>query len=100
MARCSWHGVKLDQPDWGPGFRNVAFTAELQGEKMLIHIILNAYWEPLEFKLPTLEKGGRWHRWIDNAFESPPDIVPWETSPLFSVYQAESWSVVVLFAEQ
>jgi glycogen operon protein len=80
----------------------VAFTAELQGEKMLIHIILNAYWEPLEFELPPLDKGGRWHRWIDTAFESPQDICPWETSPLFSssVYQAESRSVVVLFAEQ
>jgi len=77
----------------------VAFTAELQGEKMLLHLILNAYWEPLEFELPQLD-GGTWRRWIDTALDSPQDIVPWQTSPPISgsLYRAEPRSVVVLFA--
>jgi len=99
QAKCSWHGVKLGRPDWSPGSRSVAFTAELQGEKMLLHLILNAYWEPLEFELPQLD-GGTWRRWIDTALDSPQDIVPWQTSPPISgsLYRAEPRSVVVLFA--
>jgi glycogen operon protein len=98
-AKCSWHGVKLGQPDWSNHSHSVAFTAELQNEKMLLHLILNAYWEPLEFELPPLEGGGRWRRWIDTAIESPQDIVPWQTSPSISgsLYRAEPRSVVVLF---
>jgi len=99
-AKCSWHGVKLGQPDWGPGSRSVAFTAELQGEKMLMHLILNAYWEPLEFELPRPGDGATWRRWIDTALASPQDIIPWQESPAIaaSTYRAESRSVVVLFA--
>jgi glycogen operon protein len=98
-AKCSWHGVKLNQPDWSAQSRSIAFTAELQGEKMLLHLILNAYWEPLEFELPPLEARGMWRRWIDTALESPQDIVPWQTSPSIYgfTYRAEPHSVVVLF---
>jgi glycogen operon protein len=99
-AKCSWHGVKLGQPDWSGHSHSVAFTAELQKEKMLLHLILNAYWEPLEFELPPLDNSGMWRRWIDTALESPQDIVPWQTSPAISgsIYRAELRSVVVLFA--
>jgi glycogen operon protein len=101
-ATYSWHGVKLGQPDWGPGSRSIAFTAELQGEKMLMHLILNAYWEPLTFELPQPESGVKWRRWIDTALPSPQDIVPWQESPavLAGSYRAEARSVVALFAEQ
>jgi len=41
-------------------------------------VILNAYWEPLDFELPPAGNGGGnpWHRWIDTARETPNDIVP------------------------
>ncbi len=99
-AKFSWHGVKLNQPDWSDHSHCLAFTAELQKEKMLLHLILNAYWEPLEFELPPLKGGGRWRRWIDTALDSPQDIVPWKTSPMISgsLYRVEPRSVVVLFA--
>ncbi len=42
-AKSSWHGVKLNQPDWSSQSHSVAFTAELQNEKMFFHLILNAY---------------------------------------------------------
>ena len=31
---------------------SLAFSAELQKERVLFHMILNAYWEPLDFELP------------------------------------------------
>ena len=80
-ANKAWHGVKLDQPDWGDSSHSVALGAELQKEGLQFHLILNAYWEPLDFELPKLENNSPWRRWIDTALDSPNDIVPWETAP-------------------
>jgi glycogen operon protein len=102
-AHKAWHGVKLGRPDWGEHSHSVALTAELRGDGFLVHLILNAWREPLEFELPPLEGGaGRaWRRWIDTALDPPDDIVPWQTAPPVPArsYRAEAHSVVVLFAE-
>ena len=102
-ANKSWHGVRLNQPDWSDHSHSVAFTAEIRREKLLLHLILNAYWEPLEFELPSpgIVGGNRWRRWIDTALESPHDIVPWMESPTVPgpTYRAEGRSVVALFAQ-
>jgi glycogen operon protein len=100
-ANQAWHGVKLYQPDWGDGSRSVAFGVELRKERMLFHLILNAYWEPLEFELPQPSNGNRWHRWIDTALDSPHDIATWQTAPPISGsnYRAEPRSVVMLFTQ-
>ena len=56
-ATKAWHGARLNQPDWSDHSRSVAFTAEIRKEKLLFHLILNAYWEPLDFELPPAGKG-------------------------------------------
>ena len=98
-AKKAWHGVKLFQPDWGDDSHSIAFTPELRREGIVFHLVLNAYWEPLEFEVPKLE-GETWRRWIDTALDSPDDIVPWETAPAISdsTYRAEARSVVMLFS--
>jgi glycogen operon protein len=98
----AWHGVKLHQPDWGDASRSVAFSAELRKEGLCFHLILNAYREPLEFELPTLENSGPWRRWIDTALDSPKDIVSWETAAPVGgrSYRAEGHSVVALIADR
>jgi isoamylase len=98
-ARKAWHGVKLHQPDWGDSSRAIALGAELRREGLLIHVILNAYWEPLEFELPDVE-GGSWRRWFDTALESPHDIVPWLEAPAVAgrAYRAQPRSVVMLYS--
>jgi glycogen operon protein len=90
-----WHGVTADRPDWGLDSHSVAFEATLPGEGLRIYLVLNAYWEPLEFELP----GGRWCRWIDTALTSPEDIVAWQAAPVVpgSRYRVGPRSVVVLF---
>jgi glycogen operon protein len=69
---------------------------------MLVHLILNAYWEPLDFELPQVDGPSEnpWRRWIDTALDSPHDITPWETAEPVpaDVYRAGSRSVVMLFA--
>jgi isoamylase len=107
-ASKAWHGVRNGQPDWGDHSHSLAFeTAVLRPvlrQRLRLYVILNAYWEPLEFELPRGEDGGAssWRRWIDTALDSPYDIVPWQTAAPLSdyTYQAAARSVVVLFEEQ
>ena len=101
-ANKEWHGVKLNQPDWSDRSHSLAFSMLLRKEGLLLHLILNAYWEPLEFELPPAEKegGNVWLRWIDTGLDSPHDIVEWQTAPLVprNSYRAEPRSAVVLYA--
>jgi glycogen operon protein len=97
-----WHGVKLGQPDWGESSHSIAFTVEIKRERLLYHMILNAYSEPLDFELPKVDKAGEnpWRRWIDTALDSPRDILEWEAAEAVpgQAYRAEAHSVVMLFA--
>lgn len=96
-ANKTWHGVKVNQPDWGDGSHAVAFGAELREEKLAFHLILNGYWEPLEFELPPA--AGPWRRWIDTTLPSPEDIVEWRAAPPLAggPYRAGPRSVVMLY---
>ena len=99
-AKKEWHGVRLHEPDWGRDSHSIALEAELEREGLRVYLILNAYWEPLEFELPPLEGGGRaWHRWIDTSLDAPHDIAHWHKAPALAghSYGAGAHSVVVLF---
>ena len=70
-----WHGVKLNAPDWGHDSHTVVATVRLLGYRLLLHLILNAYWEPLDCELPPLDDAhGSWRRCIDTYLDSPDDI--------------------------
>jgi glycogen operon protein len=64
-----------------------------------MHLIMNAYWEPLAFELPGPERSNTWRRWIDTSLDSPDDIVPWQAAPTHAqqAYRAGPRSVVVLW---
>jgi len=100
QSTSAWHGVKLNQPDWGDDSRCLAFGAEMPRQNMKFHFIFNGYWQPLEFELPEPSADRPWRRWIDTALASPDDIIDWEQAPPISgaLYGAGSRSVVVLFA--
>ena len=101
MANKAWHGVKLNQPDWGEASHCIAFGGELKKENLRFHLILNGYWEPLDFELPLMSEGKPWRRWIDTSLPSPKDIVEWQASPAVSgsVYHASPQSVVMLYVD-
>jgi isoamylase len=42
-ARKTWHGVKLEQPDWSPSSHSIALSAHLPEENQAYHFMLNAY---------------------------------------------------------
>jgi len=99
-ATKAWHGVKLGQPDWGEQSHSFGLFTELLKEGLFVHLILNAYWEALDFELPPLPypESMAWRCWIDTSLPSPDDIVPWEGAPAVTSarYRAGPRSVVVL----
>ena len=101
QANKAWHGVKLFEPDWSDNSYSVALGAELRKERRMFHLILNAYWEPLDFELPKLEGQSRWRRWIDTGLDSPQDIVPWQTAPPVAghAYRIGPRSIAMLITE-
>jgi glycogen operon protein len=101
QASKAWHGVKLNQPDWGENSHAVAFSVALRKERVRMHMILNAYRETLNFELPPVETAkDSWRRWIDTALDSPYDISEWRSAPAVpgQTYPAQPRSVVVLWA--
>jgi isoamylase len=94
----SWHGVKLNQPDWSDSSHSIALTAEILKNRLYIHWIFNSWRDPLDFELP--KECGQWNRWIDTSLEPPEDIVTWEDvrAVLSPSYLAAPHSVVVLFS--
>jgi glycogen operon protein len=78
----------------------VAFSFEIPKEGLLFYLILNAYWESLDFELPSVENGEPWRRWIDTTLDPPEDIVEWQTALPVSgkTYRAGPRSIVALFA--
>jgi len=96
-SRVDWHGTRLGRPDMGETSRSIALA--LWGERIVLHLILNAYWEGLDFEIPPLEAGmAGWRRIVDTSLESPDDIWSAAEAPLVgaSTYRAGPRSVVVL----
>ncbi len=58
-SRLDWHGVRLGHPDWADHSHSLAFTLRSLHSRFQIHVMLNAYWEPLEFEVPPVDAGGR-----------------------------------------
>jgi len=97
-----WHGIRLNEPDWSDHSHCIALSAELSKGALRVHLIFNAYWEPLDVELPATEAecGDQWRRWIDTSLQSPEDITKWQDAPLIPgfTYQVGPRSVVVLWA--
>ena len=84
QANNTWHGVKLDRPDWSPYSHSIAFTAKAtRGPRVLPRHRQRVLGAP-RVRAPADLDGGRhpWRRWIDTFLESPDDIVEWERAPV------------------
>jgi isoamylase len=102
-ATKSWHGTRIDRPDWSDWSHSFALTVELRAARSLVHLIFNAYSKALDFELPEVGAGrsNPWRRWIDTSLDSPNDITCWQDAipTCGDTYHVEARSVVVLFAE-
>jgi glycogen operon protein len=100
QIRLQWHGVKLNEPDWGAHSHSLAATAWAPRLGATLHWMVNAYWEPLIFELPPVPAGcpGPWYRWVDTSCDSPADISDWRrSSPTTTAsYNVQPRSLVIL----
>jgi isoamylase len=98
LADITWHGCKLNAPGWdNRDSRALAFTlAGFEGEADL-HVMLNMFWEDLEFELPSLNGRG-WYRQVDTAEPTPADIVEdnQATAVIEPVFTVKGRSLVVM----
>jgi len=104
-ARIEWHGVKLNQPDWGEHSHALAFTFASLKARYQIHGMLNAYWSPLTFEVPPPQSSDRgWRRVIDTALTAPDDFSPWDAAPRVTsasyVVQPRSMALFIRSLEQ
>ena len=96
-----WHGVKLNQPDWNLNSHTIAFDLHHPHENERLYIIVNCYWKPLEFEVPTdLEEGNFWHIRIDTFKEKGADFFEAENAPSLgeTVITVNPRSTVVLMS--
>ena len=96
-AKIQWHGVHLWAPDLSADSHSLAATAYLKNE-VGFHLMINAYWEPLCFSLPTVsDNRGPWRRLIDTSQESPLDFLEQETETQDqAAYTVQSRSIVLM----
>ena len=91
----SFHGVRQNQPDWSYHSHSLAIHFHRPAADAGVYVIANAYWEPLDFELPS---GVRWRQVVDTSLDSPYDLVAEEEAGLVDggSYCARPESVVVL----
>jgi glycogen operon protein len=102
QAQIRPRGVTLDPPDWSDQAHSLAFTAHGPAGRALVHVMINAYWEPLAFALPPRIEGPHqgWQRWVDTARDAPEDICAGPELPPVpdATYVVQPRSVVLLVA--
>ena len=75
LADVSWHGCKLNHPGWSdPNGCALAMTLGGFNGDADIHVMLNMYWDSLDFEIPPLDGRG-WYKCLDTAQPTPFDIV-------------------------
>ncbi|MBB1272452.1 glycogen debranching protein GlgX [Psychromonas sp. SR45-3] len=73
QARISWHGVKLNKPNWGEDSHSIALESQHPDCGGVSFVIFNAYWEALQFELPKA-RHGKWLRAVDTSLSDGNDI--------------------------
>jgi glycogen operon protein len=80
-AAITWHGVRLDAPDWSHDAHTLAFSIDrIRGDDDL-YCVISAYWEPLVFELPRPRPGRAWRRILDTSLDAPDDLRPPHEAP-------------------
>lgn len=94
----TWHGTRLDQPGWDdPDARALACTLGGEGDEPDLHLMMNMYWEPLDFELAVVPYR-RWVMAVNTALPSPADIAEPGTEPPVDgpTFAVPARSIVVL----
>ena len=112
LADIHWHGVEPHQPDFGHYSRTLAFSLDgrFTGREhdrdyaidADFYVAMNAWHDPVRFRIPASPTRRRWRRVIDTAQPSPLDFLAEGTGPVIAdggVYLVAPFSVLVLVSE-
>lgn len=75
----SWHGTRPWCPDWSPDSRVLAMLRQGhngQGREDVLYVVMNMFWESLDFVVPSPPQGQRWYVFANTAMPPPEDV--WE----------------------
>ena len=68
-----WHGIKVNQPDWGKHSHSIAMESKKPSSDHVTYVAFNAYWQDLTFELPA-SPSGKWQRVVDTSLKNDQDI--------------------------
>jgi isoamylase len=86
-----WHGVTLGEPDWRDTSHSLAATIHLETDGVVLHLMINAFWEALAFAIPPLKQSHiSWRCCVNTFRDSPYDNCAWEEAV---AVQAETFTV-------
>jgi isoamylase len=99
-AHIIWHGVKLAKPDLSHHSHTLAFTLNYPKAHESVHVMLNAYREPLDFEIPLLHHDSHWVRIVDTSLPTPDDITLPGEAPMIDMFTMKlgAYSVAILMA--
>ena len=90
----AWHGTQLGSPGFSdPDARALACTIAGVGGTGDLHVMMNMFWEPLEFEVPG---GSRWRVAVDTFAPPPRDIAIDQPAAVTASYTVQGRSIVVL----
>jgi glycogen operon protein len=92
------HGTKLNEVSWSKHAHALAFTLYNEQYKKALHVMVNAYWEPLVFEIPELSDN-KWRLLLNTANSYPDDFYSIQKDPLVVTdkLKLEARSIVALF---
>lgn len=99
-SRVFWHGVKAFEPDWSDHSHALAYTLFNRYYSECLHVIMNAYWEAMDFEIPSIDgfEGKKWYRVLDTSLAYPDDFPDLDEMQEIRrpKYRVQARSVVVL----
>lgn len=112
LADIHWHGVEPFQPDFSYDSHSLAFSLDGRFTSREhdpdyridtdFYVALNAWRQPLEFRIPPAPTRRAWRRVIDTAKPAPDDFISEGQGPRIlegTTYTVSSFSVLVLVSE-
>jgi glycogen operon protein len=99
--RVVWHGVRLSEPDWSHESHSLAATVSLIGYPSTLHLMVNAYWKPLDFEIPPHgHASDGWRICVDTSADSPRDVCDWAEAAIVTdtTCRVQPRSIVVLLS--
>lgn len=105
MPDIIWHGVRPYEPDFGGSTLAFSLDGRFTSREpdRDFYVIMNAWRDPVTFRIPESPTKRLWRRTVDTALPPPNDIVDLDegpTVPFGSDLPVESRSLIVLISEE